>query len=99
MKTHDLKNFDQSDAFTLSAQLSLHAAYLRGLIHTSSGKLINPPELEKGDDVTNIKILEGHCTELETRLGGNAPTFNFTGVVIQRGAGEAARHAPGFNPH
>lgn len=62
----------------LRDRLKLHAAALRGLLHTSTGELVSPPAFSSDNDCFNdIRALESHITELEERLGGTAPAFNF----------------------
>lgn len=76
MKPTNTKHFDESDYVTLKAQLSLHAAMLRGLCHQSDGVLVAPPQLSIDRDiVADVGTLEAHVAELQSRLGGIAPAF------------------------
>ena len=93
MKTHDLKSLDQSETQIVCDRLNLHAANLRGMVHTAEGQLVSQPNLVAGDVIANIRILETHCTELESRLNGAAPAFDFSAsrpTVNSTSAGSAA---------
>jgi hypothetical protein len=77
MKAHDLNSLDQADALALRSRLQLHAANLRGLLHTAEGQFVSPPALTAdGDALADIPKLEAHITELEAKLGGTAPSFS-----------------------
>jgi hypothetical protein len=78
MKSINTKNLDQDEARTLIAQLGLHAANLRGLLANSKAETIQPPKLAADDDIAGIGLLVNHVTDLENRLGGKAPAFNFS---------------------
>jgi len=76
MKTHDLTGLDQHDAETLYARLQIHAANLRGMVHTADGQIVATPDLEGRYFMENIPVLEKHIGELEARLGDVAPAFS-----------------------
>jgi hypothetical protein len=69
----------------------LDTANLRGLIHTSTGQIVSAPATLKGCDlVESISILVAHRTELEARLEGAAPSFDF---AVSHKHGDAAEHS------
>jgi hypothetical protein len=101
MKAHDLKGLDQIEVATLCEQLKLHAANLRGLIHTKTGQLVSAPSLSApsllGGDIENLRTLEAHCTEIQAQLGDSAPAFQFSAarfVVHKTGVASGRLPAP-----
>jgi hypothetical protein len=77
MKPHDLKALDETDTRVLRDRLQLHCANLRGLVHTTQGQLLTRPKLSAdGDVLSDIRTLEAHASDLESRLGTSAPIFS-----------------------
>ena len=97
MNTHDLKNFDQNDAQILCDRLSLHAANLRGMVHTSEGQLVSPPTLSGGAIERNPHAGNALRTELELRLNGAAPAFEFS--TMRPASGFPGTSAAGSSSH
>ena len=92
MKVPDTKNFDQTEAETLQAQLGLHAANLRGLLADGDAKKFCGPAMVAGDPLANIDLLVEHITKLEQHIGSSCPQFS--AGLVQHGGTQARPDFP-----
>lgn len=81
---------------SLRDQLKLEGGNLRGMVYTKLGRNTQPPKLAGKTDslISDIRIMEEHCSDLEALLGESAPQFKFVTTPATQARPASSAHIP-----